>query len=287
MSKTPKAKSQTDLYQEITNTIISALDQGTVPWRKPWRENGQHRNLQSNRTYRGLNTLLTEVAALKHGYTSPFWTTFKAASKAGGTVKKGEKGTTITFWKFLEVEDEDDSDKINRIPLLRIYKVFNTDQCEGLTIPELEAFDNDPNEECEKVIKNMPNAPKIQEGPAASYNPRSDVVSLPPMKQFEEAEGYYATAFHELTHSTGHKTRLDRDLSTNFGSEKYSREELTAELGSAFLAARTGIGTDTLDMAASYIDGWRKFLTDDIRAIVVASGKAQRAADYIYPQEQS
>jgi len=282
-----------DTYAEVTASVLAALDEGTIPWRQPWRSSGPQRNLQSGRPYRGVNQLLTQIQAQSKGYSAPFWTTFRAAKKAGGSVKKGEKGTRVVFWKFLKVKDEDDPTKTKTIPMLKGYTVFNVEQCEGLEIPELgdeDAAPVDPLASCEAIIDGMPEAPSIENfGDGAFYEPSRDRVVLPDRDRFDDSEAYYATAFHELGHATGHESRLGRDGVMNvsrFGGESYSREELIAELTAAFVASEAGIGTATMDRSAAYIDHWRQALTDDPRAVVVAAGKAQRAADWILDRRE-
>lgn len=282
-----------DTYAEVTEAVLDALEEGTIPWRQPWRSSGPQRNLQSGRPYRGINQLLTQIKGQSKGYSSPFWTTYRAAKKAGGNVRKGEKGTRVVFWKFLKVKDEDDPTKMKTIPMLKGYTVFNFEQTEGLEAPEAEVEDTpvDPLASAEAIIEQMPEAPSIETfGDSAFYEPAADRVVLPERNRFEDAEAYYATAFHELGHATGHADRLGRDGImdiSRFGSESYSREELIAELTAAFVAAEAGIGTDTVERSAAYIDHWRKALTDDPRAVVVAAGKAQKAADWILDRREA
>lgn len=276
-----------DVYTEVTAQIIAALEAGTVPWRQPWKRLGLQRNLQSDRPYRGVNQLLLQLRGELSGYGSPFWTTYRAAQKAGGHVRLGEKGSLVTFWKFLDVRDSESNDaEPRRVPFLRSYKVFNTDQCEGLEIPELEPDDSTdfrPVAEAELVIERMPHRPEIAHGgDAAWYLCDLDRVQLPEPERFDPPEAYYATAFHELVHSTAHSSRLDRDTGSHrFGSADYSREELVAELGSAMLCGTVGIGPAMFENSAAYIANWLWALRDDKRMVVVAAGAAQRAADYI------
>jgi antirestriction protein ArdC len=284
--------SHKDTYAEVTADVLEALEGGTIPWRQPWRSSGPQRNLQSNRPYRGVNQLLTQIKAQSKGYSSPFWTTYRAAKKAGGQVRKGEKGTRVVFWKFLKVADEDDPTKTKTIPMLRGYTVFNVEQCDGLEVPEIEQdAPVDALANCDAIIDSVPEAPTIETfGDSAFYEPARDRVVLPERDRFDDSEAYYATAFHELAHATGHESRLAREGVmdvTRFGSESYSREELIAELTSAFVSTEAGIGTDTLPRSAAYIDHWRKALEDDPRAVVVAAGKAQKAADWILDRRQA
>jgi len=277
-----------DVAQEVTDRILEALEGGTVPWRVPWRAAGGQRNLQSGKAYRGINAVLTEMTAQAFDYPDPFWTTYRAAEKSGGQVRKGEKGTLVTFWKPWEREETDSETgkKAKRRGLiLKHYTVFNVAQCDGLEVPKLEVETVDPLEVGEAIIRDMPDAPPISYGgDSAFYVPASDRIQLPTRDQFENAGRFYAVAFHEMTHSTGHSSRLDRGLDNGalapFGSADYSREELVAELGSAFLCGSAGIDGD-LEQAAAYIDGWRRKLSDDPKLILQAAGKAQKAADFI------
>lgn len=217
--------------------------------------------------------------------------TLRQANELGGRIRRGERSSIAVFWKHLDVTDEQDAQDGRRrcIPLLRYYHVFNAEQCEGLNLPVLM---DDWNEEltariekAEEVVMSMPNPPKIVEGGnVACYQPPEDLVRIPKIRDFESAEVYYATLFHELGHSTGHLNRLNRPGVTgsiHFGSCDYSREELVAELTSAFCCAEVGIDNSILDNAASYIHGWLEALHGDPKAVVAAAGQAQRATDYI------
>lgn len=205
-------------------------------------------------------------------------------------MRKGERSSIAVFWKRLEVEKEDERQKPQKysIPLLRYYSVFNAEQCIGLDLPVLDDWHEElkaRNEKAEQVIQKMPNPPKIVEGGSlAAYFPPQDLVRVPKIQDFESPEAYYSTLFHELGHSTGHETRLNRPGVTGqvvFGSCDYSREELIAELTSAFVCAEVGIDNSNLENAASYIHGWLHALEGDPRAVIAASGQAQRAANYI------
>lgn len=274
------------VYQIVTDQIIAALDRGVVPWSKPWSHTGGHQNLDG-RKYRGVNPLLLEIAAERAGYDQPFWATYKQAKKYGGQVRKGEKGTLITFWKVTEKVNEETGEE-EKFFILRYFKVFNVAQIDGLdwTAPESVTHDHDPIKNGEKVIREMPNPPKItiKASDRAFYSPLEDSVTLPQLEQYEIAADFYRVAFHELTHATGHSSRLDRDLTGSFGTGDYAGEELVAEIGAAMLCGVTGIESD-VEQSAAYIAGWRKKLTDDPKLIVSAAGKAQKAADYILGAE--
>ena len=267
-----------DVYDMVTDRIISALEKGVVPWQKPWQSIGGPRNLQSKRPYRGLNAFLLALMP----YKSPYWTTFRAAKAAGGSVKKGEKGTIVVFWKIMEVDDPQAKNGKKKIPLLRYYTVFNVEQCEGLTIPDDKIPEFDPIEEAQNVIDSMQNAPQINfGGNRAFYAPLDDEVTLPFPEMFESREAYYQTAYHELAHSTGHESRLHRVKDwSRFGSEPYAQEELVAEMSAAMVLGTIGL-EPCVDESAAYIDGWLGRLKNDKKLVLKAASQAQKAADYI------
>lgn len=290
-----------DIYQAVTDRIIELLEQGTVPWRQPIRSQGGSgrlpTNMLSDREYRGINVFLLAVTAWAEGYESPYWMTFRQAKEKGGHVRKGEKGSLVIFWKQHATEDKKTGEPI-KVPVLRRYTVFNTEQCDGIETSSVggggeegssnddeppEAFD--PIESCDAIVRGYADRPAIEHrGGMALYTPSTDTVRIADPERFETRESYYATLFHELVHSTGHSSRLDRGIDTApkpFGSPDYSKEELVAEMGSAFLGAAAGIGTETIEQSAAYIDGWRKKLGSDPKLIVNAAGAGQRAADWI------
>lgn len=276
-----------DVYGIVTEKIIEALDAGTVPWRKPWANLGEggHKNLESKRPYTGVNQLLLQISE----YEQPWWITFNGAKRLGGHIAKGERSTLVVFAKQARVKDRDADDPEERksVYLLRYYRIWNVEQTVGLEdrvpMAPASALDIkwDPVALAEDLRKQYPQpSPAVKHGgDEAFYSPTSDVVGLPTLKQFPTAANYYSTLFHELTHSTGHPTRLARDLS-QMGSESYSREELVAEIGAAFLCALVGI-EPLYETSAAYVDHWRERLGDEPRLIVAAAGAAQRAADYI------
>jgi len=282
-------------YKRVTDSVLAALAEGTVPWRKPWREGGANRNLQSGRPYRGVNTFLTEMRAMAEGFDSPFWTTYKGARKSGGHVRKGQRGTQVVLWKFLRVKDEEApaGAEPKTFPMLRLYTVFNADQCDGLDLPAAAIEDTpvDPIAECDRIIAEMPAAPEIRHGgDSAHYIPALDEVGMPARDRFTDSAAYYAVAFHELGHATGHASRLARDgvMETHkFGSSDYGREELVAEMTASMVAQVAGIGTDTLPRSASYVDSWLKTIGEDPKAVIWAAGRAQKAADWILDNREA
>jgi antirestriction protein ArdC len=270
-----------DLYQEITDRIIAELSAGTAPWVRPWVQSEPHSgmpyNLSTGRAYRGINTLLLGLQS----YPRQAWLTYKQAADMGAYVRKGETGSPIVFYKACTVRDRssDDSNATKTFPLLKTFTVFNVAQIDGL--PAVNAPADAP------VASNFPGADALLAqaqietgGDVACYIPSRDLIRLPAKSAFKSEADFYATALHELTHWTGHASRLDR-LRTlaRFGSESYAREELIAELGAAFLCGSLGI-PGTLQHAA-YVGSWIKVLQNDKRAIVTASGAAQKAVDLI------
>jgi antirestriction protein ArdC len=274
-----------NVYEVITNRIISLLEQGTVPWKKPWRGEPP-KNMVSGKPYRGINVFVLASA----GFSSPFWLTYKQARTIGGYVKRGEKGCPVVSWSWLERRDDEGNviPTEKRIPLVRYYTVFNVQQCSNLDgkVPapeETKVFY--PIVLAEQVVKRMPNPPTIiHREPRAYYRPADDLINMPIKELFSSPEEYYCTLFHELSHATGHRSRMDRagitELSS-FGSGQYSREELVAEIGAAFLCGQCGLENSTLDNSAAYIQGWLARLKEDSRMIVIAAQQAQKAADYI------
>src|SRR5262245_1901763 len=282
-------KSKTDAYEAVTNRIIAALEEGTVPWEKPWISvRGEWpTSLQTGKPYRGVNVWLLSIESMLHGYSSPYWVTFKQAKERGGNVAKGAKGTTVVLFKPIskEIENEDGEIEEERFWLLRNYTVFNLDQTEGIEMPEAEPLpDRDPIAECEALVTGYLLGPTIKHGGnRACYAPALDIVQMPKMGQFKDSESYYGTLFHELAHSTGHKDRLNRpELTTPlpFGSEDYSKEELIAEMSAAMLSGIAGIEVN-VERHAGYIDHWLKVLKGDKKFVVTAASKAQKASDRI------
>lgn len=281
------------VFEIVTGKILEALDRGIVPWRRPWKGSDIPRNLISGKSYSGVNIWLLLVASISEGYKSPYWLTFNQCKKLGGTVRKGEKSSLVVFWKphyakTIDKKDPETDDIIKEevtIPVLRYYRVFNADQCEGIETPkeDIPLEDFNPLEAAESIVCSMPNPPKLQHGMArAFYAPSEDRINLPQKESFYSEEEYYSTAFHEFAHSTGHKSRLNRFDSKTFQGNGYSEEELVAEMTAAFLIAESSIETpQTLQNSVSYLDHWRKNISDNPRLIVSTSGKAQRAANYI------
>jgi len=274
----------TKAYDRITERIVALLEQGTVPWHKPWHvTTALPRNLVTKRPYRGINTFLLMSMA----YESPNWLTFRQAVQLGGSVKKNEKSCPVVFWKPMEVKDQE-SGETERIPFLRLYHVFNVAQCEGLkSVPAKDEPGFAAGKPAE-IVARMAEPPTIRHGMREPYySPQQDLVGLPEKRHFHSENEYYSTLFHELVHSTGHEKRLRRQSimeRNGFGTDPYCKEELVAELGNSFLCGHAGILERTIDNSASYLKGWLAKLKDDRTLIVYAAAQAQKAADFILGQ---
>ncbi|HET6143862.1 MAG TPA: zincin-like metallopeptidase domain-containing protein [Candidatus Acidoferrales bacterium] len=273
------------VYSIVTEQIIKQLEAGVVPWRKPWRAEPPC-NLVSGKQYRGINPFLLA----SQGYGSRYWLTFNQASKLGGHIRKGEKSSIVTFWnigKEKTIQDAEGDSHKSKPFLLRYYRVFNIEQTEGIA-DKLGIGNATPRvpsiEQCESIVSAMPNKPAAEQSNAAWYKPSTDTVGMPSKSLFRSSEEYYSTLFHELTHSTGHSSRVGREgieqLNT-FGSESYSKEELIAEMGAAMLCGITGISPATIPNSAAYLQSWINKLRGDSKLLVSAASQAQKAADYI------
>lgn len=279
-----------DLFQVITDRIVDQLEQGVIPWQKPWSGVQGAISHTTGMRYSLLNQMLL-------GCRSGEFVTFKEAQREGGHIKKGEKASMIVFWKFMESAKRDDNGNVvhgadgkpimESMPFLRYYNVFHIDQCEGLQ-PRF-AEDPKPGEHlspddaADRIVEDYVQRSgvklTIEHSDRAFYSPVSDSVTVPELAQYTCISEYYSTLFHELTHSTGHVSRLNRlSKEASFGSELYSKEELIAELGAAFLVNHVGLETDgSFHNSAGYIQSWLKALKDDKKLIVSAAGKADKA----------
>jgi antirestriction protein ArdC len=275
------------VYDVVTDRVLALLERGTVPWRRPWTTTADTpRNLQGRR-YQGINTWLLGG----QGYGSPYWLTWKQIHEHDGRVLKGERSTPVVFWKQIEVGEEDGETR--RVPIARLYNVWNLEQCQGIEAPdEPEAQHRTPVEPlvaAERIVKGMPDPPTIRvAGMRAFYQPPADLVQLPFASRFKSEEEWYAVLFHELGHATGHEKRLHRPdvmRREELGPLDLSREELVAEFTSSYLCAEAGIEPATIENSASYIEDWAQVLKNDRRALVVAAGAAQRAADHILDRQ--
>jgi antirestriction protein ArdC len=274
-----------DLYADVSARIIAELERGAAPWVKPWSATpGQNvpQNAVSNGPYSGGNVILLWLAR-NRGWETPRFLTFKQAQEAGGHVRKGEHGTKVYFVKQLRVTEDDEQDA-RLVPMMREYTVFNVDQCDGL--PDsvragkpMRVRNPDTRDVLADEFLRSTGA-DIREGHGeAYYVPSHDFISMPAFEAFKGADHFYNVAFHELTHWTGAKSRLDRDLKHRFGAREYAAEELVAELGAAFLSAEFGFDGDVRN--AGYIATWIELLKADKRAFFTAASKASKAAEYL------
>lgn len=285
MDSTSSTSPKIDVYQIVTNRIINLLEQGTVPWQKPWTDTGIPANFLTKRPYRGINLWLL----LSLNFERNLFLTWDQLKKIGGSVKQGEHGHVVIYWRIPPKKENAEADeKEKRVPILRYYKVFNISQCRDLPEKLLEPIaptEHNPIAECDAIIAGMPDAPPIKYKEQSAYYDRlNDFINMPKKKSFKSIESFYTTLFHELVHSTGAEKRLNRKSITEmyeFGSEPYSFEELVAEMGSAYLSSFTGILDAEIKNTTAYLQGWLQKFKNDKRFIVQASGMAQRAVDYI------
>ena len=280
------------VYQLIADRILTLLEQGVVPWQQPWA-GGWPRNLVSSRPYRGINIFLLGCQS----YTSPYWLSFpRQVNDRGGRLRRGERVTSVVFWKPLGVTPQEAHNQealesvTTRIPVLRWYKVVNVEQCTGIEVPTPPERIFEPLVACDQVVEAMPQCPTIvHQGFQAWYAPSTDTIQMPVPKSFQKSEAYYSTLFHELTHATGHTSRLNRPTLTDlcpFGTTHYSKEELVAEMGAAFLCGHTGIANTTIEDSAAYIASWMARLRNDTTLVVQAAAQAQKAVDCILGQAE-
>lgn len=273
-----------DIYEQVTNTIIEALENGVTPWVKDWSDSKGVANLEmpynaiSKNNYNGINVFLLWLEQQKKGYSSNVWLTYKQAGELGGNIIKGEKTTPIIFYRQLRVKDKFDDNKIITIPMIKGYRVFNLEQTEGIDTSKLKSPEKPQVHytdalgfalSCGAVVQHGGNQP--------CYYPSEDFIKMPAQDQFHKPRFYESALLHELTHWTGNKKRLNRLES---GKKEYAFEELVAELGSAFLCAQLGVGYEN-NQHENYIDGWLKVLKEDKKAIFSASRKAQEASKFL------
>jgi antirestriction protein ArdC len=287
-------------YEKVVDRILELLDEGTVPWQKTWSGFSSPRNLISTNKYKGINALLLGCA----GYSSPYWMTYKQAGKVEGHVKQGAKGWPIIYYeikplslynycKWLKIEKNsltkhDWADIVgkgkNKKPIARLYYVFNIEEIEmdDSWVPKFDKKpDFDPVIKAENIIKRYIDAPAIHEvtsGGRAFYRPSTDIIKIPSRTQFSSEAEYYSTLFHECAHSTGHETRLNRNLKDMTG---YAKEELVAEITACILSNEAGIMKKVENNSAAYIKSWKSKIKEDKQIIIKAARDAAKAADWI------
>lgn len=282
-----------DIFDRITQKIITYLEQGELVWRKPWSSDHLAGNVMrplrwNDIPYTGINTIMLWATAAEKGYASPYWMTFKQATSMKANIRKGEKGTFVVYADKLVREQENSKGETEtvKIPYLKQYTVFNASQIEGLPeafykLPEIP--EGNPQERIAKLEQFFENTKAmIETGTEASYTISRDIIEMPPFECFIDAPNYYATLAHELTHWTRHPSRLNRDFNRKkWGDEGYAKEELVAELGACFLGADLGFEPVSQEQHAAYIQSWLKVLKDDRRFIVQAASFAQKAVEYV------
>ncbi len=298
------------IYEDVTKKIIGLIENHQLKYDKSWISLGNDgkpsHNADSQRVYSGINQFLLSLISMDREYVSNGWLTFKQCKELGGSIEKGSKSVPIYFYKTLFIDDvkkkysqeeysnfsSDRQAKIKKIPVLKQYNVFNLSQTKDLpesfyTIedkPQLNEFERD--EKAEELIFSTDAKIEIKESNRAFYHSGTDSITLPLREQFKSTQPFYGTALHELGHWTGHENRLDRKLANPFGSKEYAKEELIAELCSAYLCASLGF-SKTISNNAAYLQSWLSCLKQDAKFIFTASAKAQKAADYILNFNQS
>jgi antirestriction protein ArdC len=270
-----------DLYQEVTQRIVTELEKGVKPWTRPWKSTAHAvptlpANLYSGRSYSGVNTLVLWLEAFNRGFPAHSWLTFQQAHMLGAHIRKGERGVQIVFAKTVEREKDG---KVETIPTFRWFTVFNASQVDGLNLPAVEPPDV-PEFGAMAQIRERAGVPVSHGHSRACYIPSQDRIEMPAYQAFADGHAYTRTLFHELAHATGHEKRLNRQMGKRFGDAAYAMEELVAELSSAFLCAR--IGSEYANENAEYIGAWVRKMKEDSRAIFTASSQAAKAADWLY-----
>lgn len=275
------------IFEQITSDIITAIEQGADRYEMPWHRagSGLPSNALTGEHYRGTNIIALWAKASSKGYATNRWATYRQWDRLGAQVRKGERSTTILFWKVAGVKDEaeiEEEDSGFRRLIARAARVFNADQVDDPPV----ASEPQPLEPAERIASaqaffdSLP-AVVAYGGDDAFYDHGSDTITLPEFAAFRSATGFYSVLAHELTHWTGHKRRVDRDLSGRFGSAAYALEELVAELGAAFLCGHLGIATEPRRDHAPYLANWLKVLRADPRALVKIASQAQAAVDFL------
>ena len=309
--KTPPAAdkprwNQDDYHKEFAGQLKEQIERGVAPWQKPWKpgESRLPKNIQTDKPYRGGNSVYLSVTQTAKGYSDHRWATYKQIKEMGGQVRKGEKATHVLFYKFDDEREKTQAGapdqpasspegkaerNSTRPPMVRCYAVFNVEQADGVKLERKgDDRENEPewkaHQTAERVIQESGIHVAHVRGDRAFYNMHTDKVTLPEREQFASANGYYQTALHELGHATGHPARMDRDTlkagAGNFGSVEYAREELRAEMSAMMTGERVGVGHDG-SRGAAYVEGWLKAIDDDPKEIYKAAADAQNISDYL------
>jgi antirestriction protein ArdC len=270
-----------DTYREdVTSQLVALMEQGNDAWVKPWQSmagNGRPHNPVTGHNYSGGNVLWLMATGYHRGYRDNRWATYKQAAAKGWQVRKGERGTQVEFWQFTPADQDHDKRALHRV-----YTVFNLEQMDGAPPRVIVTRDIEPIAAAEQIIARQ--GATIVPSDHAAYSPSRDCILMPDMVMFTDAPAYYGTFLHELGHWTGHETRLNRPLSTDFGSEEYAAEELRAEIASVLLSAETGIPYDA-SRSAAYLKSWAKRLRGDKHEVFKAAREAGQIVDYLTRQE--
>ncbi|MGL4243444.1 MAG: ArdC family protein [Beijerinckiaceae bacterium] len=287
-----------DVYAQVTNAIVAAIECGGTRYRMPWHHDGaltsRPVNAVSGKTYRGANTLLLWAAAEANGYATGRWATYRGWASLGAQVRKGERSTMVVFWKMFRKDgddrdaggsgDDDDTDGRPRF-MARGYSVFNQRQVDGYEPPTMKPLDEATRHAGADAFFANLNIPLVSEGDQAFYRPSTDTIHMPPFRQFRDWQSFVSVRQHEAGHASGAKHRLDRDLTGRFGSEAYAGEELVAEISAALALADLGIAHEPRPDHAAYVASWLAVLKNDTRAIFTAASKAQAAVDWMHAQQ--
>ena len=269
----------TEKMRQAADQVIALMESEGTNWIKPWTSHGAPHNVTSGKAYRGSNLFFLGLASHVKGYESNSWATFKQWAELGASVKKGEKSTAIFFFSVLEKQDSKTKEK-NSFGFWKSYSVFNADQVEGYESKTIDKPELSPIASAELFVTNT-QASITHEGDRACYIPALDEIKMPNLQSFTCENEYYSTLLHELTHWTGHKSRLERGKGNSFGSEEYAREELVAECGAALLCVLLDIEKEPTPNHARYLNSWIKAIKDDHKAIFSAMSQAQKAIDYL------
>jgi antirestriction protein ArdC len=280
-------QTKVDVYEQITSALVAAIEEGTGKFEMPWHALSSPINAASRKLYRGVNILMLWAAARTYNYSSQEWATYRQWQEMGAQVRKGERSTIVVFWKFFDSqtkeEQQEEADDTPARPrcFARAYRVFNAAQVDGYEakqenlLPESERI-----AQAEIFFQSLPATIKSG-GDRAYYSPAGDYIQMPPFRQFKTPKGYVSTMCHELSHWSGAKSRLNRDLTGRFGDASYAMEELIAQISASFLCADLQIRSEPSGDDAAYVGSWLRILKNDKRAIFTAASKAQEAANYL------
>lgn len=286
-----------DYVESVAELFIAELEKNNAPWQKSWTAAELPQSAVSGQPYHGVNMLHLMTAQMSNEYSDPRWITFKQAKELGGSIKKGEHGTQCIFWKKLLVEAPENSTQTTLETLCKQtetrlipcpFTIFNVEQCDGLKLEPLAHQNREwtPIEAAERLLKASKATILEQVQDRAFYSPTADVIVLPSRKQFKSAEDFYDTALHELGHWTGHSSRLNRDMSGGFGSQKYAREELRAEISSFMVGSAIGLAHDCSRHSA-YVSSWIQALRKDPKEIFRACADAEKIKSFIFELDKN